>query len=112
MSSWLGFFAPAGTPRPVVTRLNTELVKILNSDTVKERLASLGLAVAAGTPEALAEKIGRAQSELQSRRDLVCRLLLEKKKKRKKKKKKNKKKNNKNKNTKQYNKTHTKQETQ
>lgn len=57
MSSWLGFFAPAGTPKPVVTRLNTELVKILNLDTVKERLASLGLAVAAGSPEALAETV-------------------------------------------------------
>jgi tripartite-type tricarboxylate transporter receptor subunit TctC len=57
MTSWLGFFAPAGTPRPIVARLNAELVKILNVDTVKERLGSLGLSVAAGTPEALAETV-------------------------------------------------------
>jgi tripartite-type tricarboxylate transporter receptor subunit TctC len=57
ISSWLGFFAPAGTPRPVIARLNAELGKILNSDTVKERLAALGLGVAAGTPEALAETV-------------------------------------------------------
>src|SRR4051812_12311505 len=40
MSSWLGFFAPAGTPAPIVTRLNTEIVRILKVDTVQERLAA------------------------------------------------------------------------
>ena len=68
MTSWLGFFAPAGTPRPIVARLNTELVKILNVDTVKERLATLGLAVAAGTPEALAETV---RSGIAVRGDLI-----------------------------------------
>lgn len=57
MSSWLGFFAPAGTPSPVVTRLHDEMVKILNVDQVKERLAAVGLAVVAGTPADLAETI-------------------------------------------------------
>jgi tripartite-type tricarboxylate transporter receptor subunit TctC len=41
----------------VVARLNAELVKILNLDTVKERLAALGLSVVAGSPENLAETI-------------------------------------------------------
>ena len=57
MSSWLGFFAPAGTPAPIVTRLNQELVKILKVDAVKERLGTLGLAVVADTPEALAKTV-------------------------------------------------------
>jgi tripartite-type tricarboxylate transporter receptor subunit TctC len=57
MTSWLGFFAPGGTPAPIITRLNTELVKILKSDTVKERLAALGLAVIADTPQSLAETV-------------------------------------------------------
>jgi len=57
MSSWLGFFAPQGTPAPVVKRLHDELVKILNVDQVKERLAAVGLAVAAGTPAELAETV-------------------------------------------------------
>jgi tripartite-type tricarboxylate transporter receptor subunit TctC len=55
MSSWLGFFAPAGTPAPIVARLNSEIGKILKVDVVKERLAAVGLAVAAGTPQDLAE---------------------------------------------------------
>ena len=57
MSSWLGFFAPAGTPQPVIARLNAELVKILQVDSVKERLGSMGLAVVAGRPEQLAETV-------------------------------------------------------
>ena len=57
MSSWLGFFAPTGTPAPIVTRLHDEIVKILNVDQVKERLAAVGLAVAAGTPADLAETV-------------------------------------------------------
>jgi tripartite-type tricarboxylate transporter receptor subunit TctC len=55
MSSWLGFFAPAGTAGPIVARLNGEIGKILQVNEVKERLAAVGLAVAAGTPQDLAE---------------------------------------------------------
>jgi tripartite-type tricarboxylate transporter receptor subunit TctC len=57
MSSWLGFFAPAGTPTPIVERLNRELVRILQVDAVKERLATLGLAVIADQPADLAQTI-------------------------------------------------------
>ena len=54
MSSWLGFFAPAGTPAPIISRLNEEIVRILTTDSVKARLATLGLAVAPSTPAELA----------------------------------------------------------
>ena len=54
MSSWLGFFAPAGTPAPLVTRLNEAMAKVLTTDAVKEKLATLGLAVAPSTPAELA----------------------------------------------------------
>ena len=54
MSSWLGFFAPAGTPAPIVSRLNETIVKILTTDAVKSKLATLGLAVAPSTPDELA----------------------------------------------------------
>jgi tripartite-type tricarboxylate transporter receptor subunit TctC len=57
MSSWLGFFAPAGTPAPILTRLHDEFVKALRADAVKERLAAVGLAVVAGTPAELAETV-------------------------------------------------------
>jgi len=37
-----GFYAPAGTPAAVITRLNTEINKILGTAAVKERIAGLG----------------------------------------------------------------------
>jgi tripartite-type tricarboxylate transporter receptor subunit TctC len=33
---WLGFMAPAGTPRPVLDRLNAEINKVINAPEVKE----------------------------------------------------------------------------
>ncbi len=40
--SWLGVFAPAGTPREVVAVLNTEIAKILQQPDVKQRLLEQG----------------------------------------------------------------------
>ena len=49
--SWYGLLAPAGTPQAVVGRLNSELVKVLRSPDVKERLAGQGADPAGGSPE-------------------------------------------------------------
>lgn len=57
MSSWLGFFAPAATPAPLVARLNEAIIKVLTADAVKEKLAALGLVVAPGTPAEFAAMI-------------------------------------------------------
>jgi tripartite-type tricarboxylate transporter receptor subunit TctC len=57
MSSWLGFFAPAGSPDPLIARLHDEIARILKIDTVKEKLASLGFAVTASTPAELAAAV-------------------------------------------------------
>jgi len=54
MSSWVAFFAPAATPAPLVARLNEAMVKVLTTDAVKEKLATLGLAVAPSTQAELA----------------------------------------------------------
>jgi len=48
---WFGMLAPAGTPAPVVARLNRELNAILQQPDVRERLVGLGLEVGGGTPE-------------------------------------------------------------
>jgi tripartite-type tricarboxylate transporter receptor subunit TctC len=68
ISSWLGFFAPAATPAPIVARLHDEIVKILKTDAVKERLAAIGLAVVAGTPDNLA---GTVRNGIAVRGDLI-----------------------------------------
>lgn len=68
MSSWLGFFAPAGTPDAITAQLNTEINKILKSDAVKEKFAPLGFATIGGTPAELAETV---RSGLEVRGELI-----------------------------------------
>ena len=48
---WFGVLTVAGTPREVVQRLNTEMVKILTSAEIKERFGRMGVDVVAGSPE-------------------------------------------------------------
>lgn len=50
MDFWVGFAAPAGTPQPVVDKLNQAFVAALNSDDGKRRLAEQGLTPVANTP--------------------------------------------------------------
>jgi tripartite-type tricarboxylate transporter receptor subunit TctC len=51
--SFQGIVGPAGIPRDVVSRLNSELIKALNSDEMKQRFAKQGTEVRTGTPESL-----------------------------------------------------------
>jgi tripartite-type tricarboxylate transporter receptor subunit TctC len=57
MSGWFGLFAPKGTPKDVVAKLNGALVQVLAEPAVRARFAELGLDVASRdqqTPEGLA----------------------------------------------------------
>lgn len=49
--TWHTIQVPAGTPKPIVKRLNTELVKIVNLPDVKERFLSQGLSPVGSKPE-------------------------------------------------------------
>jgi len=53
MKSWHGIAAPAGTPSPIVQRLNAEMHKAVTGE-LRPRFSELGLEVAGGTPEAFA----------------------------------------------------------
>ena len=53
-TGWFGVLVPAGTPAPIVERLNAAIVKGASSPDARERLAALGGEVAAGTPEQFA----------------------------------------------------------
>jgi len=48
---WFGVLTVAGTPREIVQRLNTDMVKILASPEIRERFGNTGVEVVAGTPE-------------------------------------------------------------
>lgn len=52
--SWMGIAVPAGTPRPIVMRLNTELVRILQHAEAKAWFAAQGGDVVGDTPDAFA----------------------------------------------------------
>jgi tripartite-type tricarboxylate transporter receptor subunit TctC len=57
MSGWFGFFAPKGTPKDVIGKLNGAMVQVLADPTVRAKFAELGLDVATReqqTPEGLA----------------------------------------------------------
>jgi tripartite-type tricarboxylate transporter receptor subunit TctC len=49
-SGWFGMVAPAGTPRAVIERLNTDMVKGITTPESRERLGTLGGDVVANTP--------------------------------------------------------------
>ena len=51
-SSWLGLLAPAGTPQPVIERLNAAINKGLEDEAIRERLAALGVERVGGTADA------------------------------------------------------------
>jgi len=50
---WYAFFAPAKTPTPVITRLNTEVVSILKLPEIRDLLGRAGMDAAASTTEEL-----------------------------------------------------------
>lgn len=56
-TAWQGVLAPAGTPREIVTKLNGELVRILQQPDVRRQLADQGYDPAGNTPEQFAEYI-------------------------------------------------------
>src|SRR5229473_7121996 len=54
VTTWYGVLAPAGTPRPIVARLNAALVKILSSPDMKDKLNAMGTDPVSSTPEEFA----------------------------------------------------------
>ncbi len=51
---WMGVVAPAGTPKPIVDKLSTEIGKILDTPEVKDAVAKFGMAPIVSTPEQMA----------------------------------------------------------
>jgi tripartite-type tricarboxylate transporter receptor subunit TctC len=62
-SLYYGLVAPAGTPRPIIERLNKELRAALASDEVKKQLAADGTEITPGTPEEYADFIDKDEKK-------------------------------------------------
>jgi tripartite-type tricarboxylate transporter receptor subunit TctC len=76
VNAWYGVFVPAGTPAPVVTRLNQEINAVLQMPDVRTRFVGAGVEVLGGTPQQLAdvvraddERYGRLARELNIKAD-------------------------------------------
>jgi tripartite-type tricarboxylate transporter receptor subunit TctC len=50
--SWIGFLAPAGTPRPIIARLNDVAVRVVRSSETRARLTALGAEAIGNSPDA------------------------------------------------------------
>jgi tripartite-type tricarboxylate transporter receptor subunit TctC len=57
VSPWFAMFAPAGTPRPIVQRLNKEVVAALKEPAIRERAVSLSLEIEPSTAEQLGARL-------------------------------------------------------
>ena len=56
-TQWYGLLAPAGTPRDIVTRLHSEMAKILQQPEIRQRIANDGATPVGNTPEQFAAYI-------------------------------------------------------
>lgn len=59
--SWAALFAPAGTPKDVIAKINTDFNKVMRDPDVKQRLYVAGAEADPGTPEEMARRL---QSEM------------------------------------------------
>ena len=59
VNSWVGLFAPTGTPAAIVTRLNTELNAVLNDATVREKLRAMGIEPSPGSADQYRDEVKR-----------------------------------------------------
>jgi len=62
VSAWFGVLVPAGTPGPIVTKLNAEIISILKDRGIRERLAADDFEPVSSTPQQFASHI-RAETE-------------------------------------------------
>ena len=56
-SSWYGFFAPKGTPKAIVDKINKDLQTVIDSPEMREKELALGYRFIGGPPEKLTEHL-------------------------------------------------------
>ena len=57
ITAWGGYMAPAGTPGPVISRLNAEINKAIASPAIRDKWLALGIEPVGGTPERFAAHV-------------------------------------------------------
>ena len=69
-SAWFGLVAPRGTPRPIIDKLNADVVAAMSDPTVRSRFADFGAEPVTSTPDELGRFIS---SEVVKWRDIITR---------------------------------------
>jgi tripartite-type tricarboxylate transporter receptor subunit TctC len=59
VETWYGAFAPAGTPAPVLQKLNSDVNTVLRDAQVREAIEKQGMTPVGGTPQRLADLVKR-----------------------------------------------------
>ena len=62
IGAWIGYSAPAGTPREVLAKLSAEIQKAMQAPDLKERYLALGLDTASSTPDETAQFLRNEQA--------------------------------------------------
>ena len=57
IGTWFGVLAPAATPKDILARLNTEMVKAIQSPDFHKRMAEIGAEPIGDSPEKMAQQI-------------------------------------------------------
>ena len=63
-AAWVGYLAPAGTPREVVAKLNADIVKAINAPEVRDKLAAVGFEAQTSSPDEFAQLIQREMARM------------------------------------------------
>ena len=67
-STWYGVLAPAGTPKPIIAKINSAMVRGLNAPDLRDKLRSQGMDTQPGTPEEFGNLI---RSEIKKWGDVI-----------------------------------------
>ncbi|HEY9281440.1 MAG TPA: tripartite tricarboxylate transporter substrate binding protein [Eoetvoesiella sp.] len=60
---WQGMWAPAGTPEPIITKLNAAMVKVIKMPEIQKRIEDLGYEPLGTTPKVMADRIKKETAE-------------------------------------------------
>lgn len=63
IGTWYGLMAPAGTPAPIVAKVNAELVKLINDPEVRKQLEANGIEPQSSTPAEMDARVKREMTE-------------------------------------------------
>jgi tripartite-type tricarboxylate transporter receptor subunit TctC len=63
-AAWVGYLAPAATPRDVVAKLNTDIIRAINAPDVREKFVAVGFETQTSTPEEFAQLIQREMARM------------------------------------------------